>query len=217
MDGMLGAQVGQEVSAWLAWLPRWQPGSHRGRLRVCRTCFGSPILTAAGLLDGIPHGVQHPFSMRMKGIIDRAVDQYTERNLPLLQHELEIAEQRKAARKFRAGEGLDPEFQGLAPDPEPVPGQPFLFTIAELEHESTVEAEPDEVPLPLTDSQKVALRREIELVDEFSTMIGRQICAEISGHRERIARGVTECIEPIMDRLMAELTRDLDWDPPTAE
>ncbi|MFC7764759.1 hypothetical protein [Leucobacter soli] len=36
------ARVGAAVDAWLRWVPTWQPGTHRGRSRMCRRCTGSP-------------------------------------------------------------------------------------------------------------------------------------------------------------------------------
>ena len=88
MERSLETQVSQAVDAWLAWLPRWEPATHRGRVAPCRRCFGSPILSAAGLGADVPHGVQHGLSTRMKTIIDRAVAEYTALNLPMLQAEL---------------------------------------------------------------------------------------------------------------------------------
>ena len=94
VEGSVEARVSHEVDRWLAWLPRWRPGTHRARVRLCQRCFGSPILAAAGLEVDVPHPVQHAFSMRMKGIIDLAVDDYTARNLPMLHREIRLAEER---------------------------------------------------------------------------------------------------------------------------
>ena len=157
VEGSIEARVSHEVDRWLAWLPRWRPGTHRGRVRLCTRCFGSPILAAAGLDVDVPHPVQHAFSMRMKGIIDGAVDDYTARNLPMLHREIRLAEERKARRPYRAGEGLDPEFLGLDLDPEPVPDQPFLFTLTGLEADAAAEAD-EPAPRPFTPTEKDALR-----------------------------------------------------------
>ena len=51
--------------------------THRGRVAPCRRCFGSPILSAAGLGSDVPHGVQHGLSTRIKTIVDHAVADYT--------------------------------------------------------------------------------------------------------------------------------------------
>ena len=63
--------------------------------------------------------------MRMKGIIDAAVDDYTARNLPMLHREIRLAEERKSRSARPGGRGLDPEFLGLDLDPEPVPDYAF--------------------------------------------------------------------------------------------
>ena len=123
-------QVSQAVDAWLRWLPRWQPATHKGRVAPCRRCFGSPVLSAAGLGADVPHGVQHGLSTRIKTIVDHAVADYTARNLPMLQAELDQQSARNHARSYRPAEGLEPEFEGLPMDPDPVPGAPFLFTIS---------------------------------------------------------------------------------------
>jgi hypothetical protein len=94
-------------------------------------CLGSPVATAAGFDHDVPHAVQHALLNRMRQIVDDDVDEYTARNLPLVTRELRLAEAREA-RGYRPDEGLDPEFQGLDLDPEPEPGQPFLFTLAGL-------------------------------------------------------------------------------------
>ena len=122
----------------------------------------------------------------MKGIIDAAVDDYTARNLPMLHREIRLAEERKSRRPYRAGEGLDPEFLGLDLDPEPVPDQPFLFTLSGLEADAAAEAN-EPAPRPFTMEEKEALREEVRLADEFAKQLGRRICVELAQHRERIA------------------------------
>nr|WP_155842649.1 spermidine/putrescine ABC transporter substrate-binding protein [Agromyces luteolus] len=193
----------------MAWLPRWRPGTHRGRVRLCTRCFGSPILAAAGLDVDVPHPVQHAFSMRMKGIIDVAVDDYTARNLPMLHREIRLAEERKARRPYRAGEGLDPEFLGLELDPDPTPGEPFLFTLQGLEADAAAEAA-EPAPRPFTPQEKEALREEVRLADDFAKQLGRRICAELARHRQRIANAVERLVEPQVAELLADLDRELD-------
>ncbi len=171
MERSLETQVSQAVDAWLRWLPRWQPATHRGRIAPCRRCIGSPVLSAVGLGSDVPHGVQHGLSTRMKAIVDAAVAEYTSRNLPMLQAELDQQAARNRARTYRPSEGLEPEFDGLPLDPEPVAGAPFLFTISGLAQESD-DAVP-ELP-PLSSEAKAALRQEVGLADDYANMIGRE-------------------------------------------
>ena len=212
MERSLETQVSNAVDAWLRWLPRWKPATHRGRVAPCRQCLGSPVLAAAGLNGDVPHAVQHGISTRVKTIIDNAVSAYTELNLPLLQRELDQQAERNRARTYRPTENLDPEYDGLPLDPDPVPGAPFLFTVAGLAAESA--AEVPALP-PLSEEAKAALRTEVALADEQAQLIGRRICAELPAHRDRIARAVAECIEPQILGMLDELASSLDapFDP----
>ena len=186
VERSIETQVSQAVDAWLRWLPRWEPATHRGRIAPCRRCFGSPILSAAGLGSDVPHGVQHGLSTRIKTIVDHAVAEYTSRNLPMLQTELD-----QQAARYRPAEGLDPEFEGLPLDPDPVPGSPFLFTIGGLADE--VDAEIPDLP-PLSDEAKAALRQEVALADDYANMIGREACAVLLHHRLRIQAAVGQYV-----------------------
>ncbi|KRA25625.1 spermidine/putrescine ABC transporter substrate-binding protein [Microbacterium sp. Root61] len=212
MERSLETQVSQAVDAWLRWLPRWEPATHRGRVAPCRRCFGSPILSAAGLGADVPHGVQHGLSTRIKTIVDHAVAEYTALNLPMLQAELDQQAARNRARSYRPTEGLEPEFEGLPLDPDPVPGAPFLFTISGLAAQSDA-AVPD-LP-PLSADAKAALRQEVGLADDYANMIGREVCAVLLHHRLRIQAAVTEYVEPQIEAMLEELTRSLDapFDP----
>ncbi|MFG6402764.1 spermidine/putrescine ABC transporter substrate-binding protein [Microbacterium sp. P04] len=212
MERSLETQVSQAVDAWLRWLPRWEPATHRGRIAPCRRCFGSPILSAAGLGSDVPHGVQHGLSTRIKTIVDHAVAQYTARNLPMLQTELDQQSARNRTRSYRPTEGLDPEFEGLPLDPDPDPGSPFLFTLSGLAAEE--DAVIAELP-PLSDAAKAALRQEVGLADDYANMIGREVCAILLHHRLRIQGAVTEFVEPQIAAMLEELTRSLDapFDP----
>ena len=207
MERSLETQVSQAVDAWLRWLPRWEPATHRGRVAPCRRCFGSPVLSAAGLGADVPHGVQHGLSTRVKAIVDHSVAEYTARNLPMLQSELDQQAARNRTRSYRPGEGLDPEFEGLPLDPDPVPGSPFLFTISGLA--AADEAEIPALP-PLTDAAKAALRQEVGLADDYANMIGREVCAILLHHRLRIQTAVTQFVEPQIAAMLDELTRSLD-------
>lgn len=212
MERSLDTQVNQAVDAWLRWLPRWEPATHRGRAAPCRRCLGSPVLAAAGLAGDVPHGVQHGLSTRIKTIVDRAVAEYTALNLPMLQSELDQQAERNRARSYRPAEGLDPEFEGLPLDPDPVPGAPFLFTIEGLANEA--EEEVPSLP-PLSEEAKAALRQEVGLADEYANLVGREVCGLLLQHRLRIQAAVAEYVEPQIEALLADLTRQLDapFDP----
>lgn len=212
MERSLETRVNQAVDAWLTWLPRWEPATHRGRVAPCRRCLGSPILSAAGLGNDIPHGVQHGLSTRIKTIIDSAVADYTASNLPNLQRELGQQSDRNRRRAYRATEGLEPEFEGLPMDPEPVPGAPFLFTIEGLEKDD--DARVPALP-PLSEEAKAALRHEVKLADDYANMIGREVCTALLRHRLRIQAAIAEFVEPQIEALLSELTRSLDapFDP----
>ncbi|MFE1645911.1 spermidine/putrescine ABC transporter substrate-binding protein [Microbacterium sp. P01] len=212
MERSLETQVSQAVDVWLRWLPRWEPATHRGRIAPCRRCFGSPVLSAAGLGADVPHGVQHGLSTRIKTIVDHSVAEYTARNLPMLQTELDQQSERNRARSYRPAEGLEPEFEGLPLDPEPVPGAPFLFTISELAEEAA--ADVPALP-PLTPAAKAALRQEVGLADDYANMIGREVCAILLHHRLRIQAAIAQYVEPQIEAMLDELTRSLDapFDP----
>jgi hypothetical protein len=212
MERSLETQVSQAVDAWLRWLPRWEPATHRGRLAPCRRCFGSPVLSAAGLGSDVPHGVQHGLSTRVKTIVDHAVAVYTARNLPMLQGELDQQAARNRARTYRPAEGLEPEYEGLPLDPEPQPGAPFLFTIAELAQQ--VDADVPELPA-LSDEAKAALRQEVGLADDYANLVGREVCTLLLRHRLRIQSAITQYVEPQIESMLEELSRSLDspFDP----
>ena len=212
VERSLETQVDQAVEAWLRWVPRWEPATHRGRVAPCRRCLGSPILSAAGIGSNTPHGVQHGLSTRIKTIVDHAVAEYTARNLPMLQRELDQQTARNRARTYRPADGLDPEFDGLPLDPEPIPGAPFLFTIAGMADDATADLPP--LP-PLSDEAKVALRQEVALADEYANMVGREICSILLRHRIYIQAAISQHVEPQIEALLAELTDSLDspFDP----
>jgi hypothetical protein len=207
VERSLESQVAQAVEAWLRWVPRWEPATHRGRVAPCRRCFGSPVLAAAGIAANTPHGVQHGLSTRIKAIVDAAVAEYTARNLPMLQRELDQQALRNRSRSYRPAEDLDPEFDGLPLDPDPVPGAPFLFTIAGLADDAAEELPP--LP-PLSDEAKAALRQEVALADEYANMVGREICALMLRHRVYIQAAISQHVEPQIEALLAELTESLD-------
>jgi len=207
VERSLETQVDQAVEAWLRWVPRWEPATHRGRVAPCRRCLGSPILAAAGIAGNTPHGVQHGLSTRIKTIVDHAVAEYTARNLPMLQRELDHQAARNRARSYRPTEDLAPEFEGMPLDPEPVPGAPFLFTIAGLADDSAAELPP--LP-PLSEEAKIALRQEVALADEYANLIGREICGLLLRHRVQIQAAVSQHVEPQIEAMLAELTESLD-------
>ncbi|MFZ4893403.1 spermidine/putrescine ABC transporter substrate-binding protein [Plantibacter sp. Mn2098] len=206
MERSLETTVAQAVDAWLRWLPRWHPSTHRGRTRVCRRCLGSPVLAAAGIASDVPHAVQHGLATRMKTIVDHAVADYTERNLPLLGAELRDADARAALTPYRPGEGLDPEFDGLQLDPDPDPEQPYLFTLAELGSDRPAAA----APPPLSEEAKQALRTEIGLADACANETGRRVCEILIEHRVRIHDGIARYVEPQITALLDDLALELD-------
>ena len=212
MERSLETQVDLAVEAWLRWVPRWEPATHRGRVAPCRRCLGSPILAAVGISGNVPHGVQHGLSTRIKTIVDHAVAEYTARNLPMLQGELDQQAARNRSRSYRPSEDLAPEFEGMPLDPEPVPGAPFLFTIAGLADDEVTELPP--LP-PLSDEAKAALRQEVGLADEYANMVGREICTILLRHRLNVQAAISQHVEPQIEALLAELTDSLDspFDP----
>ena len=203
------ARVIAAVESWLRWLPSWQPGSHRARVRVCRRCVGSPIVQAAQLSDDVPHQVVHALVARMQRIIDKTVDEYTEKNLPHLQSELTSAEQWKPENAYRPAEGLPPEYDGMDLDPEPDDGaQPFLFTLSELAQD---ESTPPVLPRPpLTTAEKASLRHEIELADHCAIETGQQVCFALSEHAPRINASIERFVEPQIQHLLNELSQALE-------
>ncbi|CAH0147381.1 hypothetical protein SRABI03_00672 [Microbacterium foliorum] len=215
VERSLETQVDQAVEAWIRWVPRWEPATHRGRVAPCRRCLGSPILSAAGIGSNTPHGVQHGLSTRIKTIVDHAVADYTSKNLPMLQRELDQQAARNRARTYRPTENLDPEFDGLPLDPEPVAGAPFLFTIAGMADEAVADLPP--LP-PLSEEAKAALRQEVSLADEYANMVGREICRILLRHRIYIQAAISQHVEPQIEALLAELTESLDspFDPDQA-
>ncbi|MEV7619876.1 spermidine/putrescine ABC transporter substrate-binding protein [Microbacterium sp. NPDC089321] len=214
MERSLESQVDQAVEAWLRWVPRWAPATHRGRVAPCRRCLGSPILSAVGIGGNVPHGVQHGLSTRIKAIVDQAVAEYTARNLPMLQAELDHQADRNRSRAYRPGEGLDPEYEGMPLDPDPLPGAPFLFTVAGMADEAAAELPP--LP-PLSEDAKAALRQEVALADDYANMIGREICGLLLRHRLNVQAAISQYVEPQIEAMLAELSEALDspFDPDT--
>ena len=212
MADSIEGQVRSAVDAWLRWLPRWRIGTARGRTRVCRTCFGSPVAVAAGLDHDVPHAVQHALLNRLRHIVDAEVDRYTARNLPLVDRELRRAAEGEPA-GYRPEADLAPEFDGLDVDPEPDPSQPFLFTLAGLAAQEAPPADPAEGPTAepeFSEEAKQALRRELALADEHAQSVGTALCFAVAGQRERIADALSRLVETQVDDLLAELSRTLE-------
>lgn len=207
MTDSIADRVDAAVDAWLRWLPSWRPGTHRGRSRMCRRCTGSPILAAAGIARDVPHQVAHALTSRMQRVIDRAVDEYTERELPALHAEL-TGEQLWNAGGYEPGAGLDPEFDGVDLDPEPEGDQPFLFTFAGLAEE--VQPEPALPRPPLSAEEKRQLLAEIELADRCAHDVGQRLCFELTGHRPRIVAAVQRFVEPQIQAMLDELSSHLE-------
>jgi hypothetical protein len=206
--GAIEERVDAAVDAWLRWVPGWSPGTHRGRARLSRRCTGSPLLAAAGLSSDVPHQVTHALVSRMQRIIDRRVDEFTERELPTLHAELTGAEIWQSG-GYDPAAGLAPEYEGLDPDPEPDDGeQPFLFTLAGLAEETR--PEPPLPRPPLSAEEKQRLRHEIELADRCAEEAGREVCFVLVTHRSRIQAAIQRFIEPQIRAMLDDLSRHLE-------
>ncbi len=190
------------------------------------------MVAAAGLAVDVPHVVQHALSMRMKIVIDASVDEYTELNLPLLAHELNLSERREAAQAYRPAEGLEPEFRGLDLDPQPAADAPYLFTFDELAAQpppaavvpetgesviAEASAQPattppaaEQVVPPLSAEEKAALTVELRLADEFATEVGGRVCAQLAHEKPRLLAAIAEFVEPQVQALLADLEITLD-------
>ncbi|MGO4104367.1 spermidine/putrescine ABC transporter substrate-binding protein [Leifsonia sp. YAF41] len=236
MEGSIESRVSQEVDNWLLWLPRWRPGTHPGRSRLCRRCFGSPMMIAAGIARDVPHAVQHALTMRMMQLLATMVDEFSERNLPLVRREMRLDEERRSKKAYRPEEGLEPEYDGLDLDPAPVDGAPYLFTFGELAEAEEKEQKDEEANDALwsdvsfaedpvgTPVDRVlsraeedfvrakhdALKAELERADNYASKVGRKICTELEAEQERILAGVAEFIEPQVQALLADLDKALD-------
>jgi hypothetical protein len=205
MDASIESRVDREVEAWLRWVPRWRPGTHRARSRLCQHCFGSPVLKAAGLDTDVPHAVQHPLSMRVKTLIEDEVETYTAQNLPLLNRELGLIELRRAAQAYRPLEGLGPEFDGIDLDPPPTePDSPYLFTFEEFAPPPRAD-DPELVPPPLSIEEKASLRVEMRLADDYAALVGKRVCADLVRQH-----AIATYVEPQVQALLADLGSTLD-------
>lgn len=201
MERAIPESVAAAVSSWLRWLPRWEPGTHRGRTRPCALCLGNPMLATGGLGSDVPHAVTHALATRLKRISDRVVEDYTARNLPLLESELRpVADADRSA---------DPAFDGLPLDPEPEPGAPFLFTFAQF---TVPDTPPPERP-PLSDAAKQALRAELRLADECGRHATGLMVLALGEHAAAIRAAIERFVEPQIDALLAELAQELDAPP----
>lgn len=210
MDASIESRVGREVEAWLRWVPRWRPGTHRARSRLCQQCFGSPVLRAAGLDTDVPHAVQHPLAMRVKTLIEDEVETYTAQNLPLLNRELGLIELRKAAQATHPLEGLGPEFDGLDMDAPPAePHEPYLFTFEDFAPPPSAD-DPELQPPPLSLEEKASLRVEVRLADDYAALVGRQVCVALVEHKPRLQQAVATFVEPQVQALLADLGSTLD-------
>lgn len=208
MSETIEARVNVAVDAWLRWVPGWTPGTYRGRVRLCRRCTGSPILPAAGLSAHTPHQVTHALVSRMQRIIDKRVDEFTAAELPTLHAEL-AGEELWQASGYDPQAGLEPEYDGLDPDPEPDGGeQPYLFTLAGLAEDT--KPEPPLPRPPLSAEEKQRIRREIELADRCAEDAGRAVCFALVGHRPRIEAAIAKFVEPQVRTMLDELSRSLE-------
>ena len=206
--GVIDGRVGRAVDAWLAWVPKWEPAGYRARSKICNRCTGSPVLVACGMPEGTPHQVTHALVSRVQRIIDRMVDDYTAEHLPMLHAELSGADLWQVG-GYDPAAGLDPEYDGLDPDPVPTEAaQPFLFTMAGLAAE--VQPEPPLPRPPLSAEEKEQLRREIHLADLRAQDIGNEVCFALMGHRARVETAVARFVEPQVRAMLDDLTRHLE-------
>lgn len=206
--GVIDEKVASAVEAWLQWVPKWRPAAHRTKTRICRKCTGSPLLVAAGIAPDTPHQVKHALVSRMQRIIDKAVDEYTAQHLPMLQAELAGADMWRAG-GYDPAAGLDPEFDGLDPDPEPdEAAQPFLFTMAGLAADS--QPEPPLPRPPLTAEEKQQLQREIALADHRAIDTGNEVCFALLVHQGRISAAISRFVEPQVQAMLDDLSQQLE-------
>ena len=200
------------MDAWLAWLPRWEPSTHRGRVAPCRRCFGSPVLSAAGLGADVPHGVQHGLSTRIKTIVDRVGRRV---------HRAEPADAAGRARpaggaqprpQLPAGRGARARVRGSAARPRSRARR--AVPLHDLGHGRRGGCRHPGPP-PLSDEAKAALRQEVGLADDYANMVGREVCTILLHHRLRIQAAIGEYVEPQIEAMLEELTRSLDapFDP----
>ena len=209
---MSGEEFGLRISAlvrtWEGWLSAWEPPAHRARPRVCRKCTGSPIVVAAGFERDTPHQVVHALVSRMHRLIDAEVDAYTTEHLPILRSELDGAAMWNTG-GYHPNTGLDVEYDGVDPDAvEHDAAQPFLFTFAELQ-----EAERPEPALPrppLTEAEKRQLKLEIQVADRQAAQVGQEICFHLLGHQQAIRQAVQRFVDPQIEMLLEELSRNLE-------
>lgn len=163
---------------------------------------------ASGIALDTPHQVKHALVSRMQRIIDRAVDEYTAEHLPMLQAELS-GEAMWQVGGYDPGAGLDPEFDGVDPDPEPdESGQPFLFTLGGLAEETR--PEPPLPRPPLSEAEKQQLRREIELADQQASSVGNEVCFALLMHQARISAAIERFVEPQVQALLDDLSQHLE-------
>lgn len=208
MAATIEDRVSAAVDAWLRWVPRWSPGTHRGRARPCARCTGSPFLTAAGLTGDVPHQVTHALISRLQRIIDREVDDFTAAELPALHAELTQDELWRAG-GYDPAANLAPEYEGLDPDPEPGDAaQPFLFTLTGLAEET--QPEPPLPRPPLSAGEKRQIRDEIGRADAHAEECGRAVCFALLTHRERITVAVARFVEPQIRAMLDELSLGLE-------
>lgn len=201
-------RVAVAVDAWLRWLPTWQPGTHRGRARLCRKCTGSPFLAAVGIGGDVPHQVTHALVSRLHRIIDKSVDDFTAKHLPTLHAEL-TGEEIWNTGGYDPAKDLSPEYEGLDLDPElEEPEQPYLFTLSGLAEET--KPEPPLPRPPLNHEEKQRLNHEIGLADQHAESVGREVCFVLVAHKERVQAAIQRFVEPQIQALLTELSKHLE-------
>ncbi|WP_166985654.1 spermidine/putrescine ABC transporter substrate-binding protein [Canibacter zhoujuaniae] len=206
-DWDCAVEIKKAVTEWTLWAQRWEPSRARVRQRLCRLCYGSPIVAAAGFPDDVPHQVKHALVARVHRLIDKRVAEVTAAKLPLLHAELTAAEQWQAGR-FDPRTGLGPELDGMDLDPEPDDASaPFLFTLEDMANATAAPVLPQP---PLTREEKERLRYEIDLADQISQAAGTAVCFALMELQAQIRLTVVRYIEPQLRVLLEELSKHLD-------
>jgi hypothetical protein len=131
--------------------------------------------------------------------------------LPALHAELSGEEMWRAG-GYDPAVGLEPEYDGVDPDPEPDHvEQPFLFTLVGLAEET--KPEPPLPRPPLSAEEKKQLKHEIQLADACADSAGSELCFALMAHRPRIEAAIHRFVEPQVRAMLDDLSRNLE--PPS--
>ena len=70
--------------------------------------------------------------------------------------------------------------------------------------------DPELVPPPLSSEEKAALRVEMRLADDYASLVGKRVCADLRGHRVELQQAIATFVEPQVQALLADLGSTLD-------